>query len=179
MSERRSGYQTSIGGMIGALLAAFAVIAFVWGLTRFQHRDVDDPVETVEYSQQLEAARDQAPFAVLAPDPVPDGWRVTSVDYTTEGPVVGWHLGLLTGGDDDSEYVGLEQSNAQPSTFIEESTRADQPAEPVTIDGVEWKRLTRDDETALVLEGDDETTIVTGTAPLDDLTTFVESLSTD
>lgn len=162
--------------MIGALLAAFAVIAFVWGLTRFQHRDAADPVETVDYSQQLEAARAQAPFDVLAPDPVPDDWRVTSVDYTTEGPIVSWHLGLLTGSDDDSEYVGLEQSNAQPSTFIEESTRADQPGDPVRIDGVEWQQFTRDDETALVRSGQDGTTIVTGTASLQELTEFADSL---
>lgn len=179
VSERRSGYQTSIGGLIGALLAAFAVIAFVWGLTRFQHRDVEDPVETIEYSEQLEAARAQAPFDVLAPDPVPDGWRVTSVDYTTEGPVSAWHLGLLTGPGDDSEYVGLEQSNAESVTFVEESTRADQPAEPVSIGGVEWQQYTRDDETAIVLAGKGVTTIVTGTAPLDDLTEFAERLSTD
>jgi hypothetical protein len=179
VSERRSGYQTSIGGMIGALIAAFAVIAFVWGLTRFQHRDVEDPVETVEYTQQLEAARGQAPFDVLAPSPVPEGWRVTSVDYTTAGPVVSWHLGLLTGSSDDSEYVGLEQSNGQTSTFVEQSTRADQPAAPVTIDGVQWEQLTKDDEIALVLTGKDDTVVVTGTASLEDLTEFAESLSTD
>ena len=68
VSERRSGYKTSAGGLIGALIAALAVIVFVWGLTRFQHRDVDDPVEEIDYSAQLADARAAAPFEVLGPN---------------------------------------------------------------------------------------------------------------
>src|SRR5262245_5294281 len=100
VSERRSGYKTSAAGLVGALIAALAVIVFVWGLTRFQHRDVADPVEEIDYAAQLTEARGAAPFDVLAPDPVPDGWRVTSADFDKSGPEYSWHLGLLTGSDD-------------------------------------------------------------------------------
>lgn len=177
MSERRSGYRTSVPGLIGAMLAVLALIVFVWGLTRFQHRDVDDPAETVDYTSELSDARAQAPFDVLAPDPAPQGWRATSVKWSGAGPEVSWHLGFLTGTGDSAGYVGLEQGNAQPGPFVAESTTADQPGPPVTIAGAEWQQLTQGDETALVLFGDGVTTVVTGTVPLDELITFAASLS--
>ena len=141
VSERRSGYKTSAGGLIGALIAALAVIAFVWGLSRFQHRDVDDPVEEIDFSAQLAEARAAAPFEVLAPRPgtgqlASDQCRLREV-WTR---ILLASSGLLTGSDDSAEYVGVEQSNAAASTFIEESTRADEPGEPVTIDGVAWQQ---------------------------------------
>lgn len=176
VSEQRRGYQTSISGLVGAMLVIFVLIVAIWGLARMQNRDVADPAPTVDYSDQLDVARRDAPFPVLAPDPVPDGWRATSADWTVSGPVVTWHLGFLTGGD-DAEYVGLEQGNQQPSEFVEATTPADQPGPEVEIDGVTWQQLTGEGETALVLFEDEVTTVVTGTASLDELTDFVASLS--
>jgi len=178
VSEQRRGYQTSISGLVGALLVIFVLIVAIWGLARLQNRDVADPAPTVDYSDQLEAARRDAPFDVLAPDPVPDGWRATSADWTVAGPVVSWHLGFLTGGD-DADYVGLEQGNQRPEDFVEAKPPADRPGPPVEIDGAEWQQLTGQGETALVLFGDGVTTIVTGTASLDELTDFAASLTAD
>ena len=105
--------------------------------------------------------------------PVPDGWRVTSADFEKAGPEFSWHLGLLTGPDDSSDYVGLEQSNAQAATFVE---RVD-PSRRAGRRRHDRRRrsgsnYTKDDETALVLAASDVTTVVTGTASLDDLTDF-------
>ncbi|MEP6664918.1 MAG: DUF4245 domain-containing protein [Nocardioidaceae bacterium] len=174
MSETRSGYARSASGLVGALVACFLVIVFVWGLTRFQHRGHADPAETVGYSAQLADARAQAPFDVLAPRPTPPGWRATSVTWQGAGPEVSWHLGFLTS---RQEYVGLEQGNAIPREFIADRTPADVPGDPVDINGQRWQTLSSGHETALVLEGDEVTTIVTGTASTAELIGFAESLS--
>ena len=178
VSQTRSGYRSSAGGLVGALIVSVALMALVVLITVLQSRDTDDPTPPYDYSGDLTAAREQAPFEVLAPSSLPDGWYATSADSTTAGPVFSWHLGLIT---DDDEYVGLEQSNEASTTFIAASTKADEPGDPVEIDGQTWQTLTSGEETALVLVSQGSmpvTTVVTGTASEDELVDFAGSLTT-
>lgn len=175
MSDR-SGYQRSVPGLLGALIAVLVLIASVWVLSRFQHRGVVDPTETVDYTADLAEARDSAPFDVLAPSPAPSGWRATSVEWDAVRPDVSWHLGFLT---PEGDYVGLEQGNAPASAFVAANTPATQPGEAVRIGAESWQSLVSADgrEHALVRRAEDVTTVVTGTAPLSELVAFAESLA--
>lgn len=168
-----------MAGLIGALIAALLLIVAIWGLTRFQDRDVASPAPAVDFAAELATAREQAPFPVLAPRPVPDGWRATSVSWDGAGPEVAWHLGFVTGAGSDAAYVGVEQGNAPAAEFVAAHTPADLPADPVDIGGARWQALTSDgDETALYrTAADGATTLVTGTLPEAELVAFVESLS--
>ena len=170
----------TFGGLVGSIVAALGLIAAVWGLTWFQHRDPPNPAPTVDYATELSQAREAAPFAVLAPDP-PPGWRPTSVSWDGTPPEYAWHLGFLTrSGDsgDSVDYVGLEQGNADPAEFVPASTPADRPGPPVTNGGQTWQTLTGSaGETAIVLNGKGVTTVVTGTAPLDELVAFAKTLT--
>jgi Protein of unknown function (DUF4245) len=168
-----------MSGLVGSIVAALGLILAIWGLTWFQHRDPPNPAPTVDYQSQLAQARDAAPFAVLAPDPVPQGWRATSVSWDGSAPEYAWHLGFLTGGNGSGDdYVGLEQGNADPAEFLAAATPADQPGPPVTIDGARWQTFSSSTgETAIVRSGEGATTVVTGTAPLDALMTFAETLT--
>lgn len=152
------------------------LIAGIWGLSKFQRTEVTDPAETVDYTAELAEARDAAPFEVLAPVPTLAGWRATSADWEGVGPEVSWHLGLLTGA---GEYVGLEQGNAPADDFIEASTPATSPDDPVTVGGQTWDALVSDDgqEHALVQRVAGVTTVVTGTASVEELVAFAESLT--
>ncbi len=176
MSETRSGNRSSLGGLVGSLLMVLLLICFVWGLSRFQHRDTPTPATTVDYSAALATARAGAPFAVLAPAPAPSGWRATSVKWTGAGPDVSWHLGFLTS---DGAYVGLDQGNALPRDFVAAHTPADQPGPPVRVNGLRWDTLSSSDggEHALVREGAGVTTVVTGTVSEDELVGYVETLT--
>ncbi|MGI8576460.1 MAG: DUF4245 domain-containing protein [Nocardioidaceae bacterium] len=175
MSQSRGGYRQSVNGLVGALIAVFVCIAFVWGLSRFQHRDPPNPVPTVDFTAALAQARRESPFHVLAPQPVPVGWRADSVEWQGAGPQVSWHLGFLT---PQGQYVGLEQSNALPRDFVPAKTPANRPGNSVTIHHQQWQTLTsaNGNETALLYAGNNVTTIVTGTAPLSQLTAFAVSL---
>jgi hypothetical protein len=172
VSETRSGYRSSFAGLVGALLASLAVVGvFFLGTVLNQQDDSTPP--TQDYTAELAVARAEAPFRVLAPEPAPSGWRATSSEYVGAGPEKSWHLGFLT---DDGKYVGLEQGNAVPQAFVQDKTPADQPGPPLQIDGKHWQTLTGDHETALVLFGQDVTTVVTGTAPESELIVFARSL---
>ena len=97
MSQTRSGYRSTAGGLVGALIVSVALMALVVLITVLQSRGTDDPTPPYDYSGDLTAAREQAPFEVLAPSSMPDGWYATSADSTTAGPVFTWHLGLIRG----------------------------------------------------------------------------------
>jgi hypothetical protein len=168
-----------MSGLVGSVVAVLGLLVAIWAHTGFQHRGGPDPAPTVDYDAQLAQARSAAPFAVLAPDPAPARWRATSASWDGSPPEYAWHLGFLTGAGSgsDVDYVGLEQSNADPDEFVAAATPADAPGPPVTIDGQPWQTLTSDTETAIVRTGDQVTTVVTGTAPLDELIAFAQTLS--
>ncbi len=171
----RSSYQRSAPALIGALITVLALIAAVWALSRFQHRGVSDPAQPIDYSAELAAVRESAPFAVLAPSSTPAGWHATSVAWDGEPPDLAWHLGYLT---DAGEYVGLEEGNGDSPAFVAASTQAAVAGRPVLINGHPWRTLSSTDghEHALVRRIQGVTTVVTGTAPVADLETFAQSL---
>lgn len=179
VAEARSGYQRSVPGLLGALIVVLVLIASVWVLSRFQHRDTTDPAKTVDYTAELAEARESAPFDVLAPSPVPPGWRAASVQWDGADPeAASWHLGFLTS---TGEYVGLEQGNAPVADFVAGTTTATQPTEAVEVAGESWQGLVSDDarEHALVRRESGVTMLVTGTASLEELVTFAESLTAE
>lgn len=57
---------------------------------------------SMEYLPTWKAAQRQLSFAPLAPEKLPDGWRVVSVNATATA----WHLGFTTA---NGHYVGIEQ----------------------------------------------------------------------
>ena len=174
MSTTRSAYPRGLRSLVGAMVATVVMVLAIWLVTRPRSDDVTQPAPAIDYSAQLKTARSQAPFDVLAPEALPEGWRATSARWRGSQPAVTWHLGVLT---DDDAYVGLEQSNANASAFLKASTRADDPRGPVQVDGATWQSYAGGSESALVRVEQDVTTVVTGTAPRADLLTFARSLT--
>lgn len=175
LNRPRGEYSRSMGGMVGALIAVLGLIAVVGGLSWLQHGDVADPARTVDYSGTLAVARDQAPFHVVAPSPVPAGLRATSVSWDPVGPRKLWHLGFVTPARD---YIGLYEGTGSVATFVEASTPATEPGPSLTVAGDAWGSLTSPDsgETALVRTRQGVTTVVTGTAGEDQLVAFATTL---
>lgn len=162
--------------MLGAFVAIFGVIAALGGMTWFLHRDVEDPARTIDFRPALAAARAQAPFPVLAPKPVPQGLRATSVTYEGLGASKSWQLGFVT---DDGDFIGLYEGNGPADELIDASTPATTPGPPMTIRGEEWLTLHDDarGETALVRTAGGVTTVVTGTVSQPTLVTFAGALT--
>jgi hypothetical protein len=164
-----------MGGMVGALIAVLGLIAVVGGFAWLLHRPVEDPARTVDFSSTLVVAREQAPFHVVSPSPVPTGLRATSVQWDGVGRRVLWHVGFVT---PDRDYVGLFQGNGPVARLLSESTPATNPGATVSLAGQAWKTLTNSDqgETALVRTVHGVTTVVTGTVDQADLAAFVSDL---
>lgn len=161
--------------MLRSLAVVFAFMAAIWLLSLVSRAPRPNPAPTVDYTAQLAAARQTAPYDVLAPTPEPRGWRATSVTATGDSTRFSWHIGFLT---PDTEYVGLEQSNVGAAAFVAAKTTGSSPDGSVRIAGVRWDRLldADDDERALVRVDDGVATVVTGTPGYSELESFASSL---
>ena len=160
MSEQPGRYQRSFSGMIGAMVVLLLVVAAYVVFRAVNRNDVESPVRALEFQQSAEFAREQAPFPLLAPERLPEGWIATSVRFE-EGRRPSWHLGMLT---DEQKYVGLEQQRRSVDEMVER--HVDEEAErgdDVEIDGQTWQSFTdEDDDLALVRESDEVTTLLVG-----------------
>ncbi|SEB52237.1 Protein of unknown function [Nocardioides exalbidus] len=178
MSEQPSRYNRSFGGMTGALIVTVVfVLAFVaWrGIFR---TDTDDTPTPVDWQQSVQLA-ERAGYAVVHPRELPAGWTATSVDPLFGSDDPRWGLGVLT---DDGKFVGIRQERTSVDDLVE--TYIDEKAEPgddasVTSDITDTWQTWSDDggDHGYSTEVGDQNLLVYGSAPVEDLETFLGLLT--
>lgn len=159
---------------VGVLAGVIAAIALVFNLLNDPEPRLPDPVD---YQPALAVAREEYGYPVLAPEPVPDGWRATSVDFAQEETGDLWKLGFLIGEGD--AFVGLEQTDGEIQSYRDDRLADFATEGESTIDGVTWERLLEDDDQpdrALVRVDGGAITIVRGTVSYEELEEFVRLL---
>lgn len=166
-------------GMVLSLAVTLLAAGFIYLF--IPHDDDADPVKPVGYRVELQSARRAAPYPVAAPQGLPESWRATSVTYERDGRRgAAWHLGFVT---PDTEYAAIEQSDtARVGKYIDDVTQGSSKTDETSrIDGEEWTHYEGGKYDALVRrsDGDDGkyTTVVTGTASVEQLTRLAGSLS--
>lgn len=163
--------------MVRDMVLSLVLIALAAGVVYLflPHDDSKDPIQTVNYDVELDGARRAAPYPVAAPQGLPDGWRATSVRYngaSDEGAT--WHLGFLT---PEREYVAVEQSDGRVAPFVSDVTQqATKTGRTERAGGESWDTYHGSKYNALVHRDTGVTTVVTGTAPHEDLTRMAASL---
>lgn len=178
MSQSPGRYQTSMAGMVGAMIVLVGcILAFV--LFREANRDTPEmQPEPVEWEIAVSAAAD-AGHPVVAPAELPEKWIATSISFQpTDPPTFG--LGVLT---DDGKYVGLRQEDERRddllTTFVDDDAVEGDATEVEGEFAGEWQTWTDEGgDTALMLQRDDDVLLVYGSAPIEDLVTFASSLRT-
>jgi hypothetical protein len=174
VSQQSARYQRTFSGLVGAMVVLLLVVlAFV--LFRALNRsDVEDPVQPVDYADNLEFWQSEASFELLAPAALPDGWIATSARFESSKPQ-SWHLGVLT---DDDHYIGIEQERADEASMVGEFVDEHAVAgDEVSVTGATWHAYSDEGgDHALVRRADGVTTLVVGTVSQDRLIAFVETL---
>ncbi|MFF0449369.1 DUF4245 domain-containing protein [Streptomyces sp. NPDC004609] len=157
--------------MILSMAVIGAVVAVIYMFV--PHDDSKDPVKAIDYRIELVTAQRAAPYPVMAPEGLPKGWRPTSVSYVrAEGDA--WHLGFL---DPDRRYVAIEQSTQAPGKYVPKVThQARNTGGTHMVDGRAWQRWEGEKYDALVRVDRGVTTVVTGSAPMAQLTAMAEAL---
>lgn len=169
---KRPGRISLIGDALRTIAVLLVIIAILAGAQRLLSAPPGDPVPAVEYAPAAEAARSVAPFAVLAPERLPAGWRATSVRYRP-GDAASWHLGILT---DEDKYVGVEQAVGEVQALVDQYAAESEPDGSVQVGADTWQLLRDGDETTLVHDDGPSATLVTGDAPQADVELLVTSL---
>ncbi|WP_457207191.1 DUF4245 domain-containing protein [Nocardioides sp. P5_C9_2] len=175
-SGKPSRHQRSAAGMVGAMIITLLVIGGFVALRGFTRDQAEVEVSPVDYQDAVAAAADSG-LSLVHPRELPDGWRATSVDLSRdESPA--WAMGMLT---DEGRFVGIRQ---------EEESADDMAAVAIDKDAVEGDEVRLDSEvadtwttwtddggdTGYAAELGDQTVLVYGSAPREDLTEIVALL---
>ncbi|TDC54981.1 DUF4245 domain-containing protein [Actinomadura sp. KC345] len=168
---------TGLGGFAMAMGACLLLVLAIYVVTP---RSDEQVLPTVDYSAQLWAMRNDAPFTVHAPEGLPESWRPTSSRLNGlgegGGEPVAWHLGFVTPSD---EYAALEQSNEKASEYVPRMTNSSKPLGTQQVNGQTWSKYHRKDKKAnslaLTLPGG-VSLVVTGTATYAELAILAGAL---
>ena len=179
----RTTKQATAGDMIRSLaliVIPLAVIAII-----FTNVPDDAPVEEVDWKPVLATARQQAPYEVLAPTNLPEGWRATRVNWVPLGrpylngeasPRNLWQIGFLT---PQEVYIDLTQGDMRAQEMVDQQSREGIPDGNSVIAGLTWQRLVSPDgrTRSLVLRGPATTAIVSANLPYEALEAYATTLS--
>jgi len=171
------------GDMIRSLLLILVPLLIIAAV--FTNLPSDHPVKVVDWKPVLATARRDAPFPVLAPTNLPEGWRATQVRFVKQGdadldgkpsPRNLWELNFLT---PDNTFIGLDQGDLQPQDLIDDKTRKAAADGTSTVGDQTWQRMvTADGRTrSLVTQQPKVTTIVSGDLPYEALEAYASTLS--
>lgn len=172
-SGRPSRHQRSMAGMIGAMLITLVVIGGFVLLRGSLREQTEVEVPPVDYQDAVAAAADSG-IELAHPRELPAGWRATSVDLTRD-ETPAWTMGMLT---DEGRFVGIRQ---------EVESADDMAAVAIDEDAVEGDEVSLDSElartwttwtdeggdTGYSAEVGDETVLVYGSAPVEDIEEIV------
>lgn len=170
---RRARGRESVGDMVRSMSLVLVVVAAVFLLTLR-----DEPRQTVhrvDYSEQLQEARQVASYDVLAPVGLGDGWKATSVRADNVGGATTWHIGFVT---PDEHYAAVEQSGGPVTAFLDGFVEGATRSGRVSVSGASWQQLAggAPEPRALVLRGSGVTTLVTGSASFAELRQLASAL---
>ena len=180
----RANRLASPGDMIRSL--ALILIPLVIITLLFTDLPDDRPVTEVEWRPVLATARRDAPFPVLAPTNLPEGWRATQAEWVEVGepsldgqPSVRnlWQLGFL---NSDDVFIGLDQGDLQADDLVDDQTRAGTADGESVVGGQFWQRLLSPDgrTRSLVRRDATVTSVVSGDLPYAALEAYAATLST-
>jgi hypothetical protein len=175
--------QAGAGDMIRSL--ALILIPLVVITIIFTNIPDDHPVKEVDWKPVLAKARQEAPFEVLAPENLPNGWRATRVNWVPQGkpylngeasPRNLWQIGFLT---PDDAFIDLNQGDVRPQEMVEQQSREGTADGSSLVGGKTWQRLISPDgrTRSLVLASPNSTVIVTADLPYEALEAYATTLS--
>jgi len=139
-------------------------------------RPQETDVPTVDPSGTYRAAAAEAKFPVRRPAGLPSGWRSTNAAIErAAGGALTLRVSYIT---PSADYIQVVQSDVPSDALIPKEIGSGKVEGRIEIGTVAWQRFggRRDGESALVLLEPKVTVVVTGDAPMGELTAFAALL---
>ncbi len=169
MSEDRT--KRGLRDLVLSLAVVGIFVAFLFAVV---WRPAPEAVKVVDPTLQLDAARAQASYDVLAPEGLSPDWKSTSARFeANEDGSTTWFLGYVT---PSGQYVALAQTDGPESEFVQEQTLDGVPDGQRDVAGEQWRQYLSGGQRSLVTSSQGATTVVTGTVSYDELASFVDRL---
>ncbi|HEY0904003.1 MAG TPA: DUF4245 family protein [Marmoricola sp.] len=175
---RPGRYPRTTGGLIGSIIVlVLVVIGIVLFRGTFRETPTYEP-EPIDYLALVTSVQ-QAGLSPAYPEELPDGWYVKDAAFTPgERPVL--DLAMTTS---DDRFAGLHQEDRSVGELVDTYVGGDATeGDPVQISGSvapEWQTFSDPGgDHAFAAELGEETVLVYGSAPEDELRALVESLTT-
>jgi hypothetical protein len=159
--------------MVRSMAVVLAVVAI---LVIFAWRPHPEAVKVVDPAPVVARAAAQAPVPLGVPSSLPDGWRSTSARWeptTASGSDPVLHIGYVTPSE---QYAQVSQSAASGGRYLAEQTAKAVRKGQMTIAGTTWETWGGGDRRSLVRSSAGVTTIVSGSAPWEELAILAASL---
>ncbi len=176
---RPGRYPRTTGGLIGSIIVlVLAVVVIVLVRGAFRETPTYEP-DHIDYLALVTSVQ-QVGLAPAYPAELPEGWYVKDAAFTPgDRPVL--DLAMTT---DDGRFAGLHQEDRSVDELVGTYVGGDATeGDPVRIEGTvapEWQTFSDPGgDHAFAAELGEETVLVYGSAPVDELQGLVESLTTD
>lgn len=176
---RPGRYPRTTGGLIGSIIVlVLVVIGIVLFRGAFRETPTYEP-EPIDYLALVTSVQ-QVGLTPAYPAQLPEGWYVKDASFTPgERPVL--DLAMTTA---DDRFAGLHQEDRSAAELVDTYVGADATeGDPVQISGTvapEWQTYSDPGgDHAFAAELGEETVLVYGSAPEEDLRALVESLTTE
>jgi Protein of unknown function (DUF4245) len=175
---RPGRYNRSFGGLIGSMIV---LVLVVFGIVLFRgtFRDVPEyEPEPIDYLALVSSVQ-LGELTPVYPAQLPDGWIVKDAAFTPgDRPVL--DLAMST---DEDRFAGLHQEDDDIDDLVRTHVGADATeGDPVSLDSEvasRWRTFTDPGgDTAFAAEVGEESVLVWGSAPEEDLRDLVETLTT-
>jgi hypothetical protein len=184
VSEPQSGarrYPRSFGGLIGSMIVLVLAVIGYYVVQNVTHDQPEVEPVAVDYLGTVRAIQG-AGVTIAYPASLPDGWIAREPQFTPgDRPV--WQLPMLTG---DGKFVGVHQADASLPELLDtdlpngarqgEDVRIDSDLDGTAQTWSSWSDGKRDH--AFATEVGDDTLLVYGSAPVDDLKRLIGLLTT-
>lgn len=174
-------YQRSAAGLVVSLVVTVVAIGGILYFMGIFRSDFEAKPTAVDYLDTVAALQlsEQSP---VYPAELPEGWIATSVRVPTDQEPY-FMVGMLT---EDDEFVGVRQEDASFGALLagsvdEETQSADGYTVPDSVSrplAREWEGYTdAGGDTAYLAEVGEETVMVYGSAPAEDLHAVIDALT--
>jgi hypothetical protein len=175
---RPGRYPRTTGGLLGAIIVlVLVVVAIVLVRGTFRETPTYEP-EPIDYLALVTSVQ-QAGLTPAYPAELPDGWYVKDAAFTSgDRPVL--DLAMTTA---DERFAGLHQEDRSVDELVATYVGGDATeGDEVRVEGtvaLEWQTFSDPGgDHAFAAELGEETVLVYGSAPEDELRALVESLTT-